>query len=282
MKKVYIALITPFDEKMEVDYPALEMLVQTYIEQGVDGFIVCGTTAESCTLSEEEKFSILAFVIEKTKHRVEIYFGCGTNHTRETLRLCKKAQNYAIDGVLLVTPYYNKPSQKGLYEHFKCIAKNISLPIILYQVESRCNCVFSIDTLRKLTSECANIYALKYASNDMQMAKRIHQTLPNLILYCGDDHCIKECDELGMQGVISVIAHVALQPMLLFYKKGDYQYDYYFKRLSNLIFIESNPVGIKYVLSKQCKVLDKVRLPLSSLEDQNKILLDAYFDNIKT
>lgn len=278
MKKIYIALITPFNEEKEVDYEGIAFLVEMYLEQGIAGFIVCGTTAESCTLSEEEKFSILAFIIKQNKSRVEIYFGCGTNHTRETLRLSKKAQNYAIDGLLLVTPYYNKPSQRGLYEHFKCIASNVSLPIILYQVESRCNCIFELTTLQALVRECPSIIGLKYASKDIAAAKEIKKALPLLQLFCGDDYYLKEMDEIGMHGIISVIAHIALPSINAFYKKGDKLYDYYFKRLSNLIFIESNPVGIKYVLHKLYNVNGTVRLPLTTLDDENKVLLDAYFD----
>ncbi|NBK97207.1 MAG: 4-hydroxy-tetrahydrodipicolinate synthase [Erysipelotrichia bacterium] len=278
MKKVYVALITPFLENNSIDYAGLDEVMKDLINDGVHGFIVCGTTAESPTLSEDEKFSLLQHVIHFTQNRVEIYFGCGNNNTLDTLRLCKKACNYAIEGLLLVTPYYNKPSQEGLYQHYACIAKNVRLPIMLYQVESRCQCVFSISTLQRLQKDCPNIFALKYASKDMEMAKQIHRCLPTLKLFCGDDDRIKESTQVGMDGVVSVIAHIALKEILQFYQQEDYELDFYFKRLSFLLFLESSPAGIKYVLAKKYRISDRLRLPLVPYNTQNKQLLDAYFD----
>lgn len=278
MRKVYVALITPFLDDGFIDYTGLDLIMNDLINGGVHGFIVNGTTAESPTLSEDEKFSLLQHVITFARGRVEIYFGCGTNNTIETLRMCKKACNYAIDGLLLVTPYYNKPSQMGLYQHYKTIASNVSLPIMLYQVESRTNCVFSVATLQRLVYECPNIFALKYASKDMKMAKQIRKQLPLLKLFCGDDMMLDECEKIGMDGVVSVIAHIALKEVLAYYQKQDHQLSFYFKRLSYLLFLESSPAGIKYVLAKRYPISEKLRLPLVSYDDTHKKLVDAYFD----
>lgn len=278
MKKVYVALITPFDEKNEIDYIALELLIKRLMQEGCNGFIVCGTTGESCTLNEEEKFALLSFVLKVTKHQVEIYFGCGSNNTQETLRMCRKAQNYDIDGVLLVTPYYNKPSQEGLYQHYATIATNCTLPIILYQVESRCNCIFEVDTLKRLVHDYPSIKALKYASKDMEKAILIKKEVPALHLLCGDDNVVLECDKVGMDGIISVIAHIVLPEFIAFYQKGQVLNDFYFKRICRLVFVESNPVGIKYVLHQKYGFSESVRLPLVPLTNEHKKMIDAYFD----
>ena len=277
MKKVYLALITPFTPDNLIDYVALERLIKLYIKEGCDGFVVCGTTGESSTLSEKEKFEILEFVVEQCKGKVEIIFGCGSNNTAETLRLCRKAQNYNIDSLLLVTPYYNKPSQDGLYQHYSCIAQNCDLPIILYQVESRCGCKFEVETLRRLHEQFPQIYALKYASYDLEKVLRIHEKIPTLTLYCGNDDQILECDELGMEGVISVIGHIVMSDLISFYKKNNKSFDGKFKKISSLVFVESNPIGIKYILAKKGLIYEKYRLPLTSLSQNNKELLDTNF-----
>lgn len=278
MKKVYIALITPFLNNGEIDYSGLNLIMDDLIKNGVHGFIVNGTTAESPTLSEEEKFNLLQHVITHSQGKVEIYFGCGNNNTLDTMRMCKKACNYAIDGLLLVTPYYNKPSQEGLYRHYATIATNVNMPIMLYQVESRCNCVFEIDTLKRLVKDCPNIVALKYASKDIQKAKAIRKQIPTIKMYCGDDAMLKECNDINMNGIISVVGHIALKELLTFYQKQDLQIDFYIKRLSYLLFLESSPAGIKYVLSKKYPINEDLRLPLVSYNNKNKSILDAYFD----
>lgn len=279
MSEIYVALITPFDKNNNIDYKGVEILLDKLIEEKVDGFIINGTTGESCTLNENEKFDLLDFVIKKVNHRVKIYFGCGTCNTNQTLLLARKSLNYNIDGILLVTPYYNKPTQEGLYQHFKCIAKNVNLPILLYQVESRCNCILEIETLDKLTKECKNIVGFKYASKDLAYAKLIKKQLPNLKLYGGDDSLIKETAILGFDGLISVIGHIAMQELKNLYDREDYEFDYYLKRIANFTFLETNPVGIKYILSKKYDISDYVRLPLTTLSKTNKEYIDTYFDN---
>lgn len=278
MKKVFVALITPFLNNGEIDYAGLNLIMDDLIKNGVHGFIVNGTTAESPTLNEEEKFALLQHVITYSQGKVEIYFGCGNNNTLDTLRMCKKACNYPIDGLLLVTPYYNKPSQEGLYQHYATIARNVNMPIMLYQVESRCNCVFEIETLKRLVNDCPNINALKYASKDMQKAKEIRKQIPTIKMYCGDDAMLKECNEIEMNGIISVIGHIALKDLLTFYQKQDVQLDFFIKRLSYLLFLESSPSGIKYVLSKRYPISEGLRLPLVTYSQKNKKIIDAYFD----
>lgn len=277
-KKILTALVTPFDKQNKIDYETLKLYID-YQYDYVDGFIVCGTTGETSTLSEVEKFTILEYVLSICNHDKEIYFGCGTNDTISTLLLAKKACNYPINGLLIVTPYYNKPSQTGLYEHYSCIASNVSLPIILYQVESRCNVVFTIETLKKLHLNHLNIIGIKYASKDIEALKVIRKELKNFIVYCGDDYCIKEMNPY-VDGVVSVISNLFYREIKSYYEQGDKQVDFFIKRYSKLIFLESNPVIIKYLLSKIVGGKDYVRLPLTTIEKRNKLYIDSYFDNL--
>lgn len=280
MKKIYVALITPFFEDGSIDYEFLRFLIHKLIKEGCSGFVVCGTTAEAPTLEEEEKFLVLEFVIKEVNGEVDVIFGCGTNNTLETLKLVKKANLYAIDGLLIVTPYYNLPNQDGLFQHYSLLAQNSNLSIILYQVENRCNCVFEIETLKRLKDSYPNIIALKYASKNLEYAKQIKNAIPSLKLYCGIDALIDECDKLGMNGVISVIGHVCMNDLVRFYNKKEKNLDFKFKEMSSKIFIQSNPIGIKYALSKFYGMNDIVRLPLTCLNKEDKEILNHYFDNL--
>ena len=150
MFEVMTALVTPFYEDGSIDYGSLGKIIDDQLKQGCQGFIVCGTTAEAPTLSEQEKFSILSFVIQRTQHTIPLWFGCGSNDTQQTIQMCLKAQSYDIDGLLVVTPYYNKPSQEGLYQHFKAISDVVFKDIMLYNVPSRTGVEISYETLKRL------------------------------------------------------------------------------------------------------------------------------------
>ena len=166
-KGVYTALITPFTEYNTVDYAALERLVEYQIESGIDGLVPCGTTGESPTLSHEEHDRVIAQSIKFAKGRVPVIAGTGSNATSEAIRLSQHAQDAGVDAVLLVNPYYNKPTQKGLYLHFKAIAESVSVPCILYNIKGRTGVNLETETLIRLTSECSNIVAVKEASGDI-------------------------------------------------------------------------------------------------------------------
>ncbi len=278
MKKIITALVTPFTSDYKIDYDTLKIYIDYQLDD-VDGFIVCGTTAEVCTLSDDEKFELLEFVLRICPSDKEIYFGCGTNNTTTTLALAKKASNYPINGLLIVTPYYNKPSQKGLYKHYECIAQAVSLPIILYQVESRCNCILEIETIKKLHHNHLNIIGIKYASSSIETLKEIRKQVKNFTIYCGDDALLYEMNPY-IDGVISVLTHLYAKNIRAFFDTEDKREDFFIKRYSRLLFIESNPVPVKYVLSKLLHGGDFVRLPLATIGDDNKKLIDAYFDNL--
>lgn len=279
MKKVYVALITPFDKDGEVDFNALKKIVLMLIDKGCDGFVVCGTTAESATLSDDEKFKILSLVCDLCANTKDIYFGCGSNNTLETLKMARMAQNYPIRGIMLVTPYYNKPTQKGLYAHYACVAQNCNLPIMLYEVENRCGIAFEIETIKKLVSDYKNIFSIKIASKNLNKVKRICNEIKGIEVFCGNDDLIKEYDLLGASGIISVIGHIEMEKLIAFYKYN-IDHDFYFKKLSEAIFYETNPVGIKYALKKIYNINDLMRLPLVGIDEIHKEKIDAFFDKI--
>lgn len=274
--KIMTALITPFKGNGKIDYDALGNLIDEQMKQGVDGFIVCGTTAETPALKEHERFDILRYVIERTKHTVELWFGCGTNVTRETLRLVKKASYYDIDGVLLVTPYYNKPSQQGLYSHFRLIADAVDVDIMLYQVPSRCGVAMEERTMLRLFQDCPNIKALKYASNDYEMIERLHAQAPNIRIFSGEDKTFMKGIGKGICGLVSVMSNYALEAIKTYIKDCNREQLAYIEQLAALTFLECSPSAVKYMLSKDKKCQNVLRLPLVPLSIPSKRQIDAF------
>lgn len=278
MEKVMVALITPFTKENSVDYPALKKIIARLLKEGVDGFIVCGTTGETPTLKEEEKFEILSFVINETQHMVELWFGCGTNDTLESIRLCQKASTYDIDGVLLVTPYYNKPSQRGLYQHFHMIADICEKPIMLYNIPSRTGVQLTQQTIEKLLCNHANIIALKQACDDLDTVRYLKDRYPNFKIYSGEDGALDEGIDAGMDGLISVMAHINLKRIKQFIDEGrmDNKQRKQLKLDAQVVFLESSPSCIKYLLSRRKECENILRLPLCSVSFETQNILDAY------
>ncbi|MEG0824106.1 MAG: dihydrodipicolinate synthase family protein, partial [Erysipelotrichaceae bacterium] len=185
--KVIVALITPFHRDLTIDYKALLDIINRLIYEGVDGLLVCGTTAEAPTLSDEEKINLLEFVIKNVDKKIKIYFGCGDNNTEHTLKLCKRAQKYPIEALLLVTPYYNLPNADGLYEHYNYIAKRTIANIILYNVPNRSKVNLEYNTITKLIDNNKNIIAIKQASNDIELLVKLKKEYPKFEVYSGED-----------------------------------------------------------------------------------------------
>lgn len=273
-----VALITPFTKTNDVDYDALKVIIGRLMQEGVDGFIVCGTTAETPTLSVEERFSILSFVEQETKHQVAIWFGCGSNDTQTTIQLCKEAQNHDIDGVLLVTPYYNRPSQEGIYQHFYTIAHSIQTDIMLYNIPSRCCVELQASTIIRLLDSCDNIKALKQASRDMECVRIVKEQYPAFLIYSGEDGFLDEGMDAGMDGIISVMGHCNL-PLINAFLLGNRNDNQMRKRLNmeaSLVFMEPSPSCIKYLLSKKGECRNHLRLPMTCICDHTKAILDEY------
>ena len=187
MKKLYVALITPFTIMNDIDYPALDKIILRLLDENVEGFIVCGTTGESPTCSENEKIALLEHVIHLCERRCEIYFGIGSSNTCDSMRLLKLSEDMDFDGYLIVTPYYNQPTQFGLYEHFSTLATETKKKIILYNVPSRCGVSLSAATVIKLANDYKNIVALKQASKDLEMVKEILNTTTDFEVLSGND-----------------------------------------------------------------------------------------------
>lgn len=279
--RIMSALVTPFDANGNIDYTALGNMVDEQIAQGIDGFIVCGTTGEAATMKRYERFDVLRFVIEHSHRQKEIWFGCGTNNTKETLSLVKQAANYDVDGLLLVTPYYNKPSQQGLYTHFKTINDHTKLPIMLYEVASRCGVKFHSDTLCRLFQDCSHISAFKYAGNDYSLIAKLHERFPKLQLYSGEDATFYDGMDLGLCGLISVMSNVYLKEMQEYVRTRSVKLRSYLEQTAALCFLECSPSAIKYMLHCEGKCENCLRLPLVPLSYPAMQRIDAFREHDK-
>lgn len=278
MPKLMVALITPFTKDNKVDYKALDAIVSRLLKEGVDGFIVCGTTAETPTLSKHEKQTILHHVIKKTRKKAEIWFGCGSNHTQACIESCLEAQKEDITGFLLVTPYYNRPSQIGLYEHFHAIASVIHCPIMLYNIPSRTGVDISFETMVRLFHEHPNICALKQASHDIQDVKKLKEMFPHIRIYSGEDNYFDESFDAGMDGLITVMGHVFLPQMKAFIQdeRRDLKLLKQLYTAAAYTFLEPSPAPIKYMLHKRGECENILRLPMTSLSKKGMDTFEAW------
>ena len=206
--RVLTAMVTPFDQNGEVDFPATENLINYLIANGTDGLVVSGTTGESPTITDEEKVELFKFAVKVVNGRIPVIAGTGSYNTKASIELTKKAEEAGVDAVMLVTPYYNKPSQEGMYEHFKAIAESTKLPIILYNIPGRSVVNLSVDTVVRL-AEIPNIVAIKEASGNLDAMSQIIENTPDTFsLYSGDDGLTIPALSIGGTGVISVASHV--------------------------------------------------------------------------
>ena len=285
MKKLYVALITPFTIMNDIDYPALDKIILRLLDENVEGFIVCGTTGESPTCSENEKIALLEHVIHLCERRCEIYFGIGSSNTCDSMRLLKLSEDMDFDGYLIVTPYYNQPTQFGLYEHFSTLATETKKKIILYNVPSRCGVSLSAATVIKLANDYKNIVALKQASKDLEMVKEILNATIDFEVLSGNDDYLLEGMMSGMSGVVSVIAHFTATKMMEFFKgieegRDVSELDIFFKKFAHLCFLEPNPICIKYLLSQQNECENVLRLPMTAISYEAKTKIDQNYDKI--
>ncbi|MBE7032325.1 MAG: 4-hydroxy-tetrahydrodipicolinate synthase [Ruminococcaceae bacterium] len=269
-----VALVTPYAE-CGVDYRALEDLLEFHLNHKTDALIICGTTGEASTMSEEEHKSVLKFCAEKVKGRLPMIAGTGNNNTEKSIRLSQYAEEIGYDGLLLVTPYYNKTTQKGLKEHYGAIAKSVKLPIILYNVPSRTGVSISLDTLIYLDENYDNIVAVKEASGDVAFAARVLAET-GLAVYAGNDDVTLPILAVGGCGVISVVANIIPEEMhnlCADYENGDIgraKADFLkMLRLMDAMFYEVNPIPVKTAMKLLGFNAGKLRLPLCTMEDTN-------------
>lgn len=275
------ALITPMKETGQVDVPALSNLVEKLIVEGCDGFVVCGTTAEVSALSLEEKKQVLHCVMEQSDQRVCVWMGCGSNNTAETLNMIRWANAEPIDGIMLVCPYYVRPSQQGLYAHFAACARISEKPVMLYNVPKRTGVALSAQTVLQLAQDFPNIRALKQACHDMEMVRAILTENDQVQILSGEDGYFLEGLREGISGIVSVAGHCVMPIIVKIWE--DYQYglentelDQLLKQVSNQIFQVSSPSDIKAMLALQGWCEDTVRLPLVPLSPQEKQALQEF------
>lgn len=277
-----VALVTPYNEDESINYEALGELVEEQIKGHTDAIIVCGTTGEPATMTDEERTSCMEFVVKKVAGRIPVIAGTGCNCTRNAIALSKKAEAIGVDGLLVVTPYYNKATQDGLYEHYKAIAASTKLPIIMYNVPSRTGCNIMPQTAARLGKECENIVGIKEASGNIsQVAELAALTKGYLDIYSGNDDEVIPILSLGGIGVISVLSNVAPQQthdMVMEYLEGDrekaLQLQLSFLPLIRALFCEVNPIPVKAALNMLGKNAGVVRLPLTNLSKKNRPQLE--------
>jgi len=265
-----VALVTPFKSDDSIDFDALGRLVEYIINNNADYLVVCGTTAETPTLTDKEKDEIARFVVQCNAGRLPIVLGIGGNNTRQVVEKVKTSDLSGIDAILSVTPYYNKPSQEGLYQHFSAIAKASPLPLVLYNVPGRTGVNMTAETTLRLANEFSNICAVKEASGNFTQIDDIIKNKPqDFMVISGDDGITFPLITLGAVGVISVIGNAfprEFSRMVRLALQGDYQnarqIHYRFTELFELLFVEGNPAGVKSMLAVMGMIENKLRLPL--------------------
>ena len=269
-KGLGIALVTPFTENGEVDYKAIQRLVEYQIQNGADFLCILATTGETPCLSTEEKDNIKRLVIDVNRGRVPILMGCGGNNTRSIVEELKNSNWTGIDGILSVCPYYNKPSQEGLYQHFKAIAEASPLPVVLYNVPGRTGINMKSETTVRLARDCANIIAIKEASGSLEQVDEIIKNKPERFdVISGDDALTFSMVASGAAGSISVIGNALpkeISRMIRLEFNGEYEaartIHHRFTELYSLLFVDGNPAGVKALLHEMGFINNVLRLPL--------------------
>ena len=269
-----VAIVTPFS-KGKFDEKAMADLIEFHIANGTDGIVPCGTTGESATLRPDEHERVVAVTVEVVNKRIPVIAGTGSNSTDEAITFTKHAKAVGADGALLITPYYNKPTQEGLFRHFEAVAKAVDLPQILYNIPGRTS-INMLPTTTARLSRVPNIVGIKEGSGSLQQVSEIiHHSKPGFLLLSGDDPLTLPMIALGGKGVITVTANVAptdMAHMVSAALKGDYERarTLHFKLtpLFTALFLETNPIPVKAALAMMGKMSEEVRLPLTPLADE--------------
>ncbi len=273
-----VALVTPFHANGEVNYEKLEELLEEQIAGGTDAIISCGTTGESSTMSHQEHLDVVRFTCKKVNGRIPVIAGTGSNSTREAIYMSTEAEKAGADGLLLVTPYYNKATQNGLIVHYTTIAQSVSIPILLYHIPGRTGVTMKPETIVKLCKDVPNIIGVKEASaNFSAIAEMMHMADGCIDLYSGNDDQIVPLLSLGGKGVISVLSNVApaqTHEICASFFQGDVKKSCQMQLdaipLINALFCEVNPIPVKAALNLMGKEVGPMRLPLTEMEPQNQ------------
>jgi 4-hydroxy-tetrahydrodipicolinate synthase len=283
LKGSFVALVTPMFEDGAIDYDSLKHLINWHIENGTSGIVSVGTTGESSTLSVQEHLDVIRYTVKISDNRIPVIAGSGGNSTQEAIDLTLESKNLGADASLLVTPYYNKPTQEGLVLHYLAIANKVNIPQILYNVPSRTACDLQPQST-KILSEHDNIIGIKEALDDMSRIKylvELTKEIKNFSILSGDDPTFLESMQLGASGVISVAANIIPKSISTIckdslsgnYHKAKLENDNY-SDLLKLLFVESNPIPVKWMLSQMGYINKTIRLPLTDLNEtyHNKVL----------
>ncbi len=281
-----VALVTPFKDGA-LDEQKLRELVQFHIENGTNGIVPCGTTGESPTLTPQEHNRVIEIVCEEARGKLPVMAGTGSNSTAEAIEFTRHAKEAGADGALVVTPYYNKPTQQGLYLHFKAIADAVDIPIILYNIEGRTARNIETATVKRLFEDCPNIIGVKEASGSIQQVKDVREACgDDFIILSGDDAMTLEMMDLGGLGVISVIANIIPQDvvaMINAYNAGNKEEaQAMHKKMSNLVssmFIETNPIPVKKAAELIGLCSGELRLPLCDMDPDNLAVVKGAMTN---
>ncbi|HEY8883710.1 MAG TPA: 4-hydroxy-tetrahydrodipicolinate synthase [Chloroflexota bacterium] len=275
-----VAMITPF-RNGEVDEPALRGLVQFHLRNGTDGLVPCGTTGESVTMTEEEQLRVIEVVVDEVNGRIPVIAGTGTNGTAKTIKLTKAAQKLGADGALLVTPYYNKPTQQGLFLHFEAVARVTDLPLVLYNVPSRTSVNMAPETVARL-AKIPTIVGIKEAAGNMDQVSQIIGSCPDdFAVLSGDDSLTLPMLALGGVGVISVVGNIApaaMTELVRSYRAGNLararELHYQLFDLCRAMFLETNPIPVKTAAGLLGLCSSELRLPLCPIADSNRTKLE--------
>lgn len=286
--EVITAMVTPFNEKREVDYEKVEALASHLIENGSDAVLVTGTTGESPTLTFDEEIEIMCSAKRAVNNRGKVIMGTGSNSTETAVMMSKRAEREGADAILSVVPYYNKPSQSGLIEHFSAVAEAVELPVILYNIPSRTGINMTPDTVKTLAKKYSNIVALKQSYPDMDILTELRTVCPaDFTIYSGDDSLTLPMLSLGAHGVISVASHLfgnEIKSMIRNFKTGDISTakNMHIKLfpIFKKLFMVSNPVPVKAALASKGMIEDYVRRPLIELTKSEKAELMFTLDSI--
>jgi len=271
-----VAIVTPF-KNGKIDEKKLRELIDFQVKNGTSGIVPCGTTGESATLDFEEHESVIRITIEQVKKRVPVIAGTGSNSTQEAIMLTKQAANAGADASLQVSPYYNRPTQKGLYEHFKAIAQSVKIPIILYNIAGRTGVNIEPETIAKLAQDCKNIVAVKEASGSLDQMSRIKQLCPkDFDLISGDDGLTLPVLSIGGTGIISVVANIVpkdVADLVAAFEKGDLkkarELHYKLLPLIKAVFLETNPIPVKTAMGLLGMCEPDLRLPMCGMSEGN-------------
>jgi len=288
IKGSYVALVTPF-KNSEVDYNALENLIEFQIENQTDGILFCGTTGESPALAGDEKEQLVRFGIQKINKRVPVMMGTGTNNLHHTISNTIKAKEWGVDSALVITPYYNKPTQQGMYNYFKAVAENTDIPIVIYNVPGRTGVNINAETTLKLAHEFKNIVGIKEASGDLVQLSTIAAGRPEgFSIMCGEDALNLPAMSCGAQGTISVTANVVPQlvhDVIQTAADGDFAkaltVHQQLLELNSIMFIETNPIPAKETLHMMGRIEREFRPPMCTLKPENLLTLKAMLQKHK-